>query len=80
MLQRLSARTKAVRDLVSEVVGFAPYEKRLLDMLKTGGVGAEKKMYKMSKRRVSQFIAVYYPSCFMSFFVSNYSLEATPEL
>ena len=42
-----------VRDLVSEVVGMSPYERRLLDMLKTGGVGAEKRMYKFAKRRVS---------------------------
>eukprot|EP01006_Ploeotia_vitrea_P003622 TRINITY_DN112940_c0_g1_i1.p1 TRINITY_DN112940_c0_g1~~TRINITY_DN112940_c0_g1_i1.p1 ORF type:complete len:107 (+),score=9.39 TRINITY_DN112940_c0_g1_i1:56-376(+) len=49
---RISKRTKAVRALVKEVVGLAPYEKRLLDMLKTGGAGAEKKMYKMAKRRL----------------------------
>ena len=42
-----------VRDLVSEVVGMNPYERRLLDMLKTGGAGAEKRMYKFAKRRVS---------------------------
>ena len=35
-LQRISKRTKMVRELVQEVVGFSPYEKRLLDMLKTG--------------------------------------------
>mmetsp|Transcript_2359 Transcript_2359/g.4992 ORF Transcript_2359/g.4992 Transcript_2359/m.4992 type:complete len:107 (+) Transcript_2359:99-419(+) len=49
---RLSKRTKMVRDLVSEVVGMSPYERRLLDMLKTGGVGAEKRMYKFAKRRL----------------------------
>ena len=42
-----------VRDLIGEVVGMSPYEKRLLDMLKTGGVGSEKRMYKYAKRRVS---------------------------
>jgi len=41
-----------VRDLVGEVVGMAPYEKRLLDMLKTGGASAEKRMYKYAKRRL----------------------------
>lgn len=51
--QRISKRTKLVRDLVQEVVGLAPYEKRLLDMLKTGGASSEKKMYKFAKRRVS---------------------------
>ena len=56
--QRLSKRTAVVRDLVSEVVGYAPYEKRLLDMLKTGGASAEKRMYKFAKKRVS--ISVHY--------------------
>lgn len=42
-----------VRDLIGEVVGLSPYEKRLLDMLKTGGASAEKRMYKFAKNRVS---------------------------
>lgn len=50
--QRLSKRTKMVRDLISEVVGQSPYEKRLLDMLKTGGASSEKRMYKYAKRRL----------------------------
>jgi len=49
---RLSKRTKEVRDLVQEVVGLSPYEKRLLDMLKTGGTSSEKRMYKFAKRRL----------------------------
>lgn len=53
VLQSLSKRTKMVRDLIGEVVGLSPYEKRLLDMLKTGGVSSEKRMYKFAKRRVS---------------------------
>lgn len=53
---RLSKRTKMVRELVGEVLGMSPYEKRMLDMLKTGGVGSEKRMYKFAKRRVSAFV------------------------
>jgi large subunit ribosomal protein L36e len=49
---RCSKRTLMVRELVSEVVGMAPYERRLLDMLKIGGTGAEKRMYKFAKRRL----------------------------
>lgn len=52
MPQRISKRTKMVRELISEVVGLCPYEKRLLDMLKTGGASAEKRMYKFAKRRL----------------------------
>ena len=42
-----------IRDLIGEVVGLSHYEKRLLDMLKTGGASSEKRMYKFAKRRVS---------------------------
>ena len=41
-----------VRELVTEVVGMSPYERRLLDMLKTGGASAEKRMYKFAKKRL----------------------------
>jgi large subunit ribosomal protein L36e len=51
--QRLSKRTAMVRELVGEVMGMAPYEKRLLDMLKVSGASADKRMYKVAKRRVS---------------------------
>ena len=50
--QRLSKRVKMVRSLVSEVVGMSPYERRMLDMLKTGGASADKRMYKFAKRRL----------------------------
>jgi hypothetical protein len=56
--QRLSARTKMVRAVVGEVVGMSPYERRMLDMLKTGGTSAEKRMYKFAKRRVSYSAAL----------------------
>jgi large subunit ribosomal protein L36e len=58
---RISKRTKMVRDLVSEVVGMSPYERRLLDMLKTGGAGSEKRMYKFAKRRVSRTGTAFLP-------------------
>lgn len=41
-----------VRELVGEVVGLSPYERKLLDMLKTGGASAEKRMYKFAKRKL----------------------------
>lgn len=42
-----------VRELIGEVVGLSPYEKRLMDMLKSGGASSEKRMYKFAKNRVS---------------------------
>ncbi len=48
--QRLSKRVKLVRDIVREVAGQAPYEKRLMELLK---VGKDKRALKVAKRKVS---------------------------
>jgi large subunit ribosomal protein L36e len=45
----LSKRTKFVRDLVREVVGFAPYEKRVMELLKNS---KDKKARKLAKKRL----------------------------
>lgn len=52
MKGRLSKRVKLVRDLISEVAGMAPYEKRIRDILVTGGTTAEKRAYKFAKNRL----------------------------
>lgn len=51
----MGKRAKMVKELITEVVGFSPYERRMMDMLKTGGASAEKRMYKYAKRRVRNF-------------------------
>ena len=49
---RSQKRVKACRDLVREVVGLSPYERRILDMIATGGAAADKRIYKFAKRRL----------------------------
>ena len=49
---KMSKRNMVVKDVVREVCGLAPYEKRILDMLKTNAVGCEKRMYKFAKKRL----------------------------
>eukprot|EP00549_Striatella_unipunctata_P003204 CAMPEP_0118699056 /NCGR_PEP_ID=MMETSP0800-20121206/15628_1 /TAXON_ID=210618 ORGANISM="Striatella unipunctata, Strain CCMP2910" /NCGR_SAMPLE_ID=MMETSP0800 /ASSEMBLY_ACC=CAM_ASM_000638 /LENGTH=104 /DNA_ID=CAMNT_0006599113 /DNA_START=78 /DNA_END=392 /DNA_ORIENTATION=- len=49
---RLGAKTKLCREIAREVAGLAPYERRILDMIKTGGSAADKRIYKYAKRRL----------------------------
>ncbi|EFN58146.1 hypothetical protein CHLNCDRAFT_141923 [Chlorella variabilis] len=46
---RQSKRVKLVRDIVREVAGQAPYEKRLMELLK---VGRDKRALKVAKRKL----------------------------
>lgn len=50
LFQVLSKRVKFVRDIIKEVVGLAPYEKRIIELLK---VGKDKRALKFAKKRVS---------------------------
>ena len=51
-LQATSKRVTLCRSIAREVVGLAPYERRILDMIKTGGSSADKRIYKFAKRRL----------------------------
>ena len=49
-VQRLSKRVKFVREIVREVAGLAPYEKRVSELLK---VGKDKRALKLCKKKVT---------------------------
>lgn len=49
-LQRLTKHSKFVRDMIREVCGFAPYERRAMELLK---VSKDKRALKFIKKRVS---------------------------
>ena len=46
---RLGKRVKNIRELIRDVVGSAPYEKRMMELLK---VGRDKRALKLAKRKV----------------------------
>ncbi len=46
---KLGKRTSMVRKLIREVVGFAPYEKRITELLK---VGKDKRALKVAKKKL----------------------------
>ncbi len=53
VLQRLTKHSKFVRDTIREVCGFAPYERRAMELLK---VSKDKRALKFIKKRVSYFL------------------------
>jgi len=48
---KLSKKTRVVRELVREIVGFAPYERRTMELLR---IGRDKKALKFLKKRIGQ--------------------------
>lgn len=51
--QRLTKHTKFVRDMIREVCGFAPYERRAMELLK---VSKDKRALKFIKKRVGGLV------------------------
>eukprot|EP00474_Spongospora_subterranea_P000561 CRZ01019.1 hypothetical protein [Spongospora subterranea] len=49
---KLGARTVLVRDVIRSVAGFAPYEKRIMELIKGGGVNSQKRAMRFAKKRL----------------------------
>mmetsp|Transcript_34489 Transcript_34489/g.80083 ORF Transcript_34489/g.80083 Transcript_34489/m.80083 type:complete len:113 (+) Transcript_34489:98-436(+) len=51
-MRRLSKRNALIREVMREVVGFAPYERRMIELLKIGSASTQKRALKLAKRRL----------------------------
>ena len=49
---RLGKRVSVIREVIREVCGFAPYERKMMEMIRTGVASKEKKAVKMARRRL----------------------------
>mmetsp|Transcript_12575 Transcript_12575/g.14895 ORF Transcript_12575/g.14895 Transcript_12575/m.14895 type:complete len:121 (-) Transcript_12575:72-434(-) len=45
-------RVKVVRSVIRECVGFAPYERRIMEILKGGGSNPQKRAWRFAKNRL----------------------------
>lgn len=53
-MQRIGKRTKIVREVVRDVAGLAPYERRVSELLK---VGKDKRALKLCKKKVCALLS-----------------------
>lgn len=49
---RLNPKVALIRQVVRSVAGFAPYEKRVIDLLKAGGQNPQKRAWRFAKKRL----------------------------
>lgn len=49
---RISKRSAAVREIIREVAGFSPLEKRMMEMIRTGVQAKEKRAVKLAKQKL----------------------------
>ena len=47
-----SKRAKAVREIIREVAGFSPLEKKMLELIRTGVASKEKKAVKVARQKL----------------------------
>lgn len=49
---KLGKRVALVREVIREVTGLAPYERKMLELIRTGVASKEKKAIKLARRRL----------------------------
>ena len=49
---RLNNRVKNVREVVSEICGLSPFERKMCELIKTGIVSKEKRAVKLARRKL----------------------------
>ena len=48
----LGKRVSLIREVIREVAGLAPYERKMMEMIRTGVASKEKKAVKLARRRL----------------------------
>ena len=48
---RLHPRVKAIREVMTEVTGLSPFQRKMMEMLKTGDSVKEKKAVRLARKR-----------------------------
>mmetsp|Transcript_146141 Transcript_146141/g.466999 ORF Transcript_146141/g.466999 Transcript_146141/m.466999 type:complete len:123 (-) Transcript_146141:279-647(-) len=56
MKGRNSKRNMLVKEVIREVVGYAPYERRMLELIKIGSASTFKRSLKLAKRYAKGFV------------------------
>mmetsp|Transcript_120102 Transcript_120102/g.375539 ORF Transcript_120102/g.375539 Transcript_120102/m.375539 type:complete len:84 (+) Transcript_120102:90-341(+) len=52
MTGRKSVRNALIKEVIREVAGFAPYERRMIELLKIGSASTFKRALKLAKKRL----------------------------
>ena len=51
---KLHPRVKAVREVIGEIAGLAPYERKMIEMIRTGVEKKEKNAVKIARKRLGR--------------------------
>lgn len=50
--RKLSPRMGSIREVIRQVAGFAPYERRMIELIKIGSAATTKRALKFAKKRL----------------------------